>query len=273
MRRRRGGGSVAGTPCACAAGVPEATVVSMRSSRSYAIADLPWTEVKAHLRHDRRLILPVGSCEQSGPHLPVGAGTCVAESLARDLSQEFGVLRAPTFHYGVNLPGEETYAGGAALRAKTLHRVLNELLAAWALQGFDEFICITANLHAPHADAVATLRAPNARVRVVEALSVNLSGLLRSGSAPEHAGEALTSLMLHLRPSCVRMDAARDFVMDPESARKFVGGRLRRIPAASGGAVGQPTLATAEHGRALYEHVLQKIRLKVFIAPPPDEEE
>ena len=42
-------------------------------------------------------------------------------------------LLAPTLHYGVNLPGEETYPGGAALKPKTLHRALNELLAAWGL--------------------------------------------------------------------------------------------------------------------------------------------
>lgn len=243
------------------------------SHRSYAISDLPWTEVAAHLGHDRRLILPVGALDQSGPHLPVGAGSCVAESLARDLSQEFGVLRAPPFHYGVNLPGEETYAGTAALRAKTLHRALNELLVAWSAQGFDEFVCITANAHGPHAEAIATLRAPRGRVRVIEALSVDLSGHLAGAAGPEHAGEVLTSLLMHLRPACVRPDRARDFVMDPETARKFVGGRLKRIPLASGGAVGQPTLASAEKGRAIYEHILQKIRLKVFIAPPPDEEE
>lgn len=243
------------------------------SPRSYAIADLPWTEVAAYLKHDRRLIVPVGACDQSGPHLPVGAGTSVAESLARDLSQEFGVLRAPTFHYGVNLPGEETYAGTAALRAKTLHRALNELLVAWAAQGFDEFVCITANAHGPHGEAIATLRAPGGRVRVIEALSVDMAGILTGGREPEHAGEALTSLLLHLRPGCVWADRARDFTMDPDKARKFVSGRLKRIPLASGGAVGQPTLASAEKGRALYEHILQKIRLKVFIAPPPDEEE
>lgn len=243
------------------------------SHRSYAIAELPWTEVQAHLRHDRRLILPVGACDQSGPHLPVGAGTCVAEALARDLSQEFGVLRAPTVHYGVNLPGEETYAGTAALRPKTLHRALNELLAAWSAQGFDEFVCITANVHEPHAEAIATLRAPGGRVRVIEALSVDLSTLLEGDGGPEHAGEALTSLLLHLRPDVVHVDRARDFTMDPETARKFVGGQLRRIPPGSQGAVGQPTLASAERGRAIYEHILQKVRLKVFIAPPPDEED
>lgn len=238
--------------------------------RSYAISDLPWTDVAARVKRDRRLIVPVGACDQSGPHLPVGAGTCVAEALARDLSQEFGVLRAPTFSYGVNLPGEEVYAGTAALKPKTLHRALMELLAAWQAQGFDEFIAITANVHGPHAEAVATIRAAGARVRVVEALSVDLAGLLDGGAGPEHAGEALTSLLLHLRPGAVRMDAAGDYAMDPEGARKFVGGRLRRVPAGSRGVVGRPTLASAEKGRRIYEHILQKIRLKVFIAPPAD---
>lgn len=241
--------------------------------RSYAISDLPWPEVAAHLKHDRRLIVPVGACDQSGPHLPVGAGTCVAEALARDLSQEFGVLRAPTFHYGVNLPGEDAYAGTAALRAKTLHRALNELLADWALQGFDELIAITANAHVPHAEAIATLRAAGARVRVVEALSADLSAFLEGGGPQEHAGEALTSLLLHLRPDAVRMDRLQEPTVDPEKPRKFGIGRLRRIPPASRGTVGGAELATQEKGRLIYEHILQKIRLKVFIAPPPDEDE
>lgn len=215
----------------------------------------------------------MGACEQSGPHLPVGAGTCVAEAIARDLSREFGVLLAPTLHYGVNLPGEETYPGGAALKAKTLHRAMNELLAAWAAQGFQEFVAITANGHEPHAEAIATVRAAGGRVRMVEALSPELGAFLEGEPGPEHAGEVLTSLLLHLRPGAVRLDRARDFVMDPAQRRKFVGGRLKRVPAGGGGALGQPTLATAEKGRRIYEHILEKIRLKVFIAPPPDEED
>jgi len=235
--------------------------------RSYALSDLPWPAVAAHLERDRRLIIPVGACDPQGPHLPIGAGTCVAEALARDLSQEFGVLRAPSFHYGVNLPGEGVYPGTASLRTKTLHRALNELLHSWAAHGFDEFIAITANAHAPHAEAVATVRAPGARVRVVEALTVDVSALLDGERGPEHAGEVMTSLLLHLRAGCVRKEQAKDYTMEAAQRSRLVGGRLRRVPAASGGAVGQPTLATAEKGQRIYEHILQKIRLKVFIAP------
>jgi creatinine amidohydrolase len=240
---------------------------SSRPLRSYAVTDLPWTAVAAHLERDRRLILAVGACDQHGPHLPLGAGTCVAESLATDLSQEFGVLRAPPFTYGVNLPSESDYAGTATLKAKTLHRALNELLASWAAHGFDEFIAITAQLHEPHAEAIATVSAAHARVRVVEALSVDLSRFVEGDPGPQHGGEILTSLLLHLRPGAVNMAEAKDYTMDPEKMRKFVRGRLHTLPEGCPGSIGQPTKASAERGREMYEHILQKIRHKVFIAP------
>ena len=239
--------------------------------RSHAIADLPWTAVAAHLAGDRRLIVPVGSCEQQGPHLPVGAATTVAERLADDLSREFGVLRAPTLHYGVNPSLERDFAGAAGMSGKTLHRALNELVAAWACQGVREFVFITASTHDPHVEAVATVRVEGARVRVVSALSVGLDQFLDGEKGPEHAGEALTSLLLHLRPAVVRMDRARDFVLAPTDG--CMTGRERRLPGESPGSVGHPTLASAEKGKEMYEHILQKIRNKVFIAPPADEEE
>ncbi|HEX8691658.1 MAG TPA: creatininase family protein [Longimicrobium sp.] len=236
--------------------------------RSYALADLPWTDVAAHLATDRRLLVPVGACDQHGPHLPVGAGTVVVEALVADLAREFGVLRAPTFHYGVTVPGERDMAGTAGLRPKTLHRALNELLAAWSCQGFEEFIAVTANRFDPHVEALATVRTAGARVRVVEALSVDLSQFLEAEGGPEHAGEALTSLVLHLRPEAVRMDRARDFPVDVPTGGRPVA-RLARLPEGCPGSVGRPTRASAEKGRQMYEHILQKIRHKVFIAPPP----
>lgn len=239
------------------------------TSDSYALDELPWTEVVAYLERDRRLILPVGTCDQFGPHLPVGAATCVAQALATDLSREFHVLRAPVFHYGVNVPGERDYAGTATLRKKTLHRAVNEMLASWAQNGFNEFIAITAALHDPHAEAIATVFAPHARVRVVEAMSLNLSQFLEGQTGPEHGGEALTSLLLYLRPQVVRMEAARDYEMDPERFRRFVRGRLSTLPVGCPGSIGHPTRATPEKGREIYEHILGKIRQKVFLADHP----
>lgn len=216
------------------------------------------------------MIVPVGSCDQHGPHLPIGAGTCIAEALADDLSREFGVLRAPTIHYGVTVPGESAYPGSATLRGKTLHRALNELVAAWEADGLTEFILITASEYDPHVESMASVAVRRARVRVVEALAVDLSEYLRGPAGPQHGGEVVTSLLLHLRPQAVDMEAARDYAMDRESFRKYLRGRLRMLPVGCPGSIGYPTLATAETGERIYQHILGKIRQKVFIAPPDD---
>jgi creatinine amidohydrolase len=218
------------------------------------------------LRSDPRLVVPVGGCEQHGPHLPLGAGTVVAEALVDDLSREFGVLRAPTVHYGANVPAKEKFPGTASLKPKTLHRMLNELVASWEAHGFAEIIAIAASQYDPHLEAVATVRAPRARVRVVEALSVDLSEFMEGPARPQHGGEVLTSLLLHLCPDVVHMEFAQDFV--PDEKRNW--GRLHKLPPGSPGSVGRPSLATAEKGRAMYEHILQKIRHKVFQSPPDD---
>lgn len=238
---------------------------------SYALTDLSWTEVVARLARDKRLILPVGACDQYGPHLPLGSSTYIVEALASDLSREFGVLCAPTLPYGVNVPGEQGYAGAATLVPKTLHRVLNELLASWEGQGFMEFILLTAHGHDPHVEAIATVAAKKARVRVVETLETDLSQFLEGQQGTQHGGEVVTSLLLHLRPNCVNMEAAHDFALDPERFHRFRRGRLKTLPAGCRGSIGQPSLATAEKGALIYQHVLDKIRQKVFIAPPPDD--
>ena len=89
------------------------------------------SEIAATLARDPRLIIPVGACEQHGPHLPPGCDTIIAEHLADDLSAEFGVLRAPTVEYGVNVETERGLPANAWMRRKTLHRMLNDLLQSW----------------------------------------------------------------------------------------------------------------------------------------------
>ena len=235
-------------------------------SRGHALTDLPWPAVAEHLERDRRLIVPVATCDQHGPHLPIGAAARVAQSLAEDLSAEFCVLRAPPFLYGVNHTGQRSYPGAASLRPKTLHRALNELVAAWAAEGFAEFVMITADPYDAHAESIAAVDAPGARVRVVEALSPDLTAFLRGPVGPEHAGEVLTSLLLHLAPDLVRLDEVRDFAADRARYERTARGRRPALPAACDGVVGHPSYATAEAGERMYEHILARIRTKVFIA-------
>ncbi|MGH7476882.1 MAG: creatininase family protein [Longimicrobiales bacterium] len=226
--------------------------------------ELSWSEVAAHVARDPRLLIPVGALEQHGAHLPLGCNVLIARRLALDLSQEFGALRAPTFHYGVNVRTERAFAGTASLSKKTLHRALNELLACWEEHGFAEFILITAHRHEPHLESLAGLITDRARVRVVEAWDVDVSNLLEEQTAPQHACEAETSVMLYLHPELVQMNRARDFELSAADFKRYIHGGLPAPPTGSAGAVGRPTAATREKGEAIYARILDAIRRAVF---------
>src|SRR5207249_1501923 len=114
-------------------------------------------EVRFILERDARLLVPVGTCEQHGPHLPLGCDTIIVERLADDLSGALEILRAPTIEYGVNTVTKRPFPGNASVRRKTLHRWMNDLLGAWEEAGVESFIILTAHGHDPHQEALSTL--------------------------------------------------------------------------------------------------------------------
>lgn len=232
---------------------------------SLALDELSWVDVAAHLARDARMLIPVGALEQHGAHLPLGSNVLIARQICVDLSHEFGVLRAPTFHYGVNVRAERAYAGTASLSRKTLHRAVNELLDAWERHGVQEFILVTGHRHDPHLEALATLVSDEARVRVIEIWDIDITDLLLEQDGPEHAGEAETAVMLYLYPELVRMDRARDLDLKPEDFKRYMRGGMLVPPAGSTGSVGRPTAATAETGRRVYDRILDAIRRVVFL--------
>lgn len=238
----------------------------MKGTTSLALDELSWTDAAAHFARDPRLIIPVGALEQHGPHLPLGSNVLIARRVALDLSVRFGVLRAPTMYYGVNVVSEREYAGTATLRQKTLHRALNELLASWEEHGVREFIIITAHRHEPHLDALATLITGGARVRVVSVWDVDIADLLETQPGPLHGCEAETSVMLFLYPDLVRMDRARDFELSADQFDRYIRDQLPRPPAGGAGIVGNPTAATADRGERIYHRLIDAVRRAVFQA-------
>src|SRR5439155_5875585 len=222
-------------------------------------------EIAKTIDSDARLIVPVGTCEQHGPHMPMGCDTIIVERLADSLSAEFGVLRAPTLEYGVNVVTERGFAGNAWLRRKTLHRALNDLLDTWESTGVKEFIMLTAHEHDPHLEALATVITSGARVRAVNVFAMDLRDLLEGQREPMHGDEVDTSLILYLAPELVRMELAQDYMMSRDELRRYRRGWLR-IPEESPGSIGKPRLASAEKGRMLYERIHDQVRERVFLS-------
>jgi len=151
-----------------------------------------------------RLLIPAGTLEGRGPHLPLGCDSVILEHLADDLSATTGIVRAPTMEFGVHASADETTAGSAALTRKTLHRAVNELIAVWEeVAGVRDTLILTAHAADPHLEALSTIRTIG-RVRVVDILALeSLLSIREVRSGPWHGGEIDTSLMLFLAPDLV----------------------------------------------------------------------
>ncbi|MFW6199319.1 MAG: creatininase family protein [Gemmatimonadota bacterium] len=228
------------------------------------LACLTWQEVELHLAEDPRLLLAVGSLEQHGPHLPLGTNILIADRVVGEASRVTGVLQAPTLQYGVGAPTKRPFPGAASLQRKTLHRTLNEILAAWEDAGVRELVIVTANHYEPHLDALLMALTSKSITTVVDLRSIPAGDLLDGNPISEHGGELETSLLLHLAPKMVRRNEVADFIPDSRTFRKYVRGRRPTPPPGSRGVVGRPSLASKEKGERLFRRYVAVLRDRIL---------
>ena len=109
------------------------------------LSEMSWKDVSDYLETCRALIIPVGTCEQHGLHLPLSTDTLVAEAFAERISEATGVALAPTVAYGVNLPCDRFVPGTAGFSFDALRMLITDLLEDWERQGFRQFFIVTAH--------------------------------------------------------------------------------------------------------------------------------
>lgn len=193
------------------------------------------------------LLVPVGSVEQHGPHLPLATDGVIAQAVtarvAAALAADGAVVSvAPAVAYGAS--GEhEGFDGTVSIGQDALSLLLLELgrsACRWA----DSVIFVNAHggNAVPVARAVSRLRYEGRAVAWVPVAIPH---------ADAHAGRAETSMMLCLQPDAVLVDQARPGVLTPvsELMPRLREGGLRAVTPS--GVLGDPTGATAQEGAQL----------------------
>ena len=207
-----------------------------------------WTELDGPA--PRTVLIPVGSLEQHGPHLPLDTDARIAAAVARRAADP-SMLLAPPLAYGAS--GEhEGFAGTLSIGHAALRAVLVELgrsAGAWASR------LVFVNGHGGNlptvAEAAIQLRA--------EGRDVAWSGCVVPGG-DAHAGRTETAILLALDPSVVRLAAAEVGNTAPlqELMPVLTGGGVRA--ASPNGVLGDPRGATAAEGEALLATLVENLR-------------
>jgi creatinine amidohydrolase len=226
------------------------------------------------------LIQPVGSIEQHGPHLPVATDTICADALAHEgaatVADELPVIVAPALWAG-NSPYHVSFPGRIDVEFTTLVSFYAELAASALETGFDALLLL--NGHGGNHNAIGgASKAIGLEHPDVEVLAMTYFGLAEPivdeirTSEPggmNHAGELETALMLHLRPDLVREDLIEGTHLEEPYTHAyddmFVSGPLsvHRLEEeySENGAVGDPHLASAETGEAIFEYLCAEMEL------------
>lgn len=238
------------------------------------LAEMSWVDVRDYLRESNALIIPVGTCEQHGRHLPLSTDTLIAEAFAEAVSQATGVALAPTVDYGVNLPCDRFVHGTAGFSFDSLRDFITDVLEDWERQGFRRFFIVTAHGCASegysfaHHEALKQGALPflaeppcgdqPCSASILFPYRTGIGDILTEQDGPEHAGEAETSLMLHLHPELVRMELAVDGPPDGETGFEAYPEGVGQAPPEAdwSGAEGRPSAATKEKGRLIFERCL-----------------
>lgn len=243
--------------------------------RKVHLAHLTWPEARAMLDENPLVILPVGSTEAHGPHLPLDVDTHQVGHVATLVAERTGALVAPTLPYGYATMWME-FPGTMTLQADTFQQVLFELVSS-LLEHFRRVMIL--NGHRPNNTSVdvAARRAidalpPESEAKVT-AVSYWEPGALRVHALRKskvggmgHACELETSFQLATRPELVQMDtladvrpplAGWDLVAPGEPARTY--GRWPAPSAEHPAIFGDPTVASAESGKAFLDAVVEAL--------------
>ena len=216
-----------------------------RTAAHVLLGSLTWPEVAASAAGSI-LVVPLGSTEQHGPHLPLRTDSDIAVALAGRLAAaRADMLVAPLLPYGS--AGEHAaFPGTLSIGAAALEMVVVELVRSADDFGGVVLVSGHGGNAAPLAAAVATLRTEGRRV---------LAWTPRVPGGDAHAGRTETSLLLALSADAVRLGAAEPGETAPLA---HLMGELRRSGVAAvsaNGVLGDPSGASAGEG----EHLLDQL--------------
>jgi creatinine amidohydrolase len=197
------------------------------------------------------VLVPVGSLEQHGPHLPLDTDTVIAEAVAHRVAEQLpGAVVAPPIAYGAS--GEhQAFPGTSSVGSLVLDQVIVELtrsMTTWARR------IVFVNGHGGNVGALAAA----VDLLVLEGHQVCWVPCADAGG-DAHAGRTETSLMLHLRPDSVDLDLASAGNVTPLSVLmpSLLAGGVRAV--SENGVLGDPSGATADEGRAVLERMVSRV--------------
>ena len=244
----------------------------------YRYEELTWPEIREAIAQQPVVLLPFGTVEDHGTHLPLNTDNVIVEAICLEAARRAPgeMLVMPLVAYGLD-EHHMDFPGTVSVGISTLIETVADVAISVARHGFTHILVV--NGHGSNASitdlaarrvvletgAICGAMSPNAAIDPTLAEPA-FSQMRRSApGGVAHAGEYETAMMLHLRPDLVQMDKAvremgqiklKYFNWDhPEPSILSWQDWWSRM--SESGVCGDPTVATAEFGEVLFETTVE----------------
>lgn len=240
--------------------------------------DLSWPEVKKYVANTQTVLLPIGSTEQHGPHLPLGVDGYIPIGIAERVSARTGLAILPS-HWYAPCSWHDDFPGTIHIAPETMINLLADICCGVERScGVKHIIGI--NGHTGGCDSTLLVaadtviaRSQGARLWIASVVDIAAPDVLEICDSPVlgHADEVETAKMMAVRPDLVHVDKVPANNKQPKS--KFMsinyrgnGPRMlfrlnrddwKRV--APAGYIGDPAAATPEKGNRMIDAIADNI--------------
>ncbi len=241
---------------------------------SYYFRDQSWPQIQEAIQKNALLILPVGTTEEHGPHLPVDTDARIAEAYGRCLADalvaEIPLLLLDTIRYGYSMQIMRQWPGTIVLRSRVFMDMIFDISRSLLDMGFSKLALL--DCHGHHSGPLNTVSrelcdACGKAIAILSPATLSREAFNQVRKSAQggaiHACEWETSLLLHLSPEVVDMSKATDidamrYHSDFIAGDNFLG-RQRvtwstwYLQSSQTGVYGDPTVSTAETGKVILD--------------------
>jgi len=196
-------------------------------------------------------VLPVGSYEQHGRHLPLATDTIVACAIAEAVATRYNLMLLPPLTIACSHEHSD-FAGTVSIGAATLYQVIRDVQASLEQRGIRQLVLV--NGHGGNYVLGNVVQEANVGERRMALFphrddwthARKAGGLVTDSHEDMHGGELETSILLHVAPELVRSGFDEEDFVAPDRTHLHIQGVAGY---SESGLIGRPSLADPEKGR------------------------